>query len=78
MSENDVNPDTLASFDSVTTSVNSQKPEGYLSSDLTNLEDGKQLRVLIYIVLALLPCLFLIPFMMTRDFVPPTDPSAYQ
>jgi hypothetical protein len=54
------------------------KPEGYMSSDLTSMEDGKQFRVLAYILIALLPCLLLVPFFLSRDFVPPTDPAAYQ
>ena len=51
----------------------SSAPQGYLNPDFNKVGDGKQIRVLVYIVLALLPCLFLIPFFMTRDFVPPTD-----
>lgn len=50
-------------------------PEGYLSADFNAVGDGKQIRVLVYIALALLPCLALIPFFLSRDFVPPTDPS---
>ena len=49
------------------------KAEGYLGSDLSTLDNDKQSRVLLYIGIALLPCLFLIPFVMSRDFVPPTD-----
>eukprot|EP01041_Mallomonas_annulata_P007383 gene7383-15074_t len=50
-------------------------PEGYLSTDLGSIGDGKQLRVLTYIALSLIPCLFLIPFFLSRDFVPPVDPD---
>ena len=50
-----------------------KKAEGYLGSDLSTLDNDKQSRVLLYISIALLPCLFLIPFFMSRDFVPPTD-----
>ena len=50
-----------------------KKAEGYLGSDLSTLGNDKQSRVLLYISIALLPCLFLIPFFMSRDFVPPTD-----
>ena len=51
-------------------------PQGYLNADFSTIGDGKQLRVLVYIGLALVPVLFLVPFFMSRDFVPPTDPSA--
>lgn len=60
--------------DSINTSSNDNtKVEGYLGSDLSKLGNDKQSRVLFYIGIALLPCLFLIPFVMSRDFVPPTD-----
>lgn len=49
----------------------SSSPEGYLSSDISSLSDGKQTRVVLYIALALLPCLLLLPFFMSRDFIPP-------
>ena len=52
------------------------KIEGYLGSDLSKLDNDKQSRVLLYIGIALLPCLFLIPFVMSRDFVPPTDDTS--
>lgn len=52
--------------------------EGYLNSDLNKIDDSKQTRVFLYIILALAPCLLLVPFLMTRDFVPPTDPEAYR
>lgn len=35
-----------------------------------DFSDAKQTRVLIYIILSLLPVLFLIPFMLSRDFIP--------
>lgn len=47
--------------------------EGYLNSDISSLSSTKQQRVFLYIALALLPCLFLVPFFMSREFVPPTD-----
>jgi hypothetical protein len=50
--------------------------EGYLSSDFASIGDGKQLRVGLYIALALVPVLFLVPFFLSRDFVPPLDPEA--
>lgn len=51
-------------------------PEGYLNADISKIGDGKQLRVLIYIGFALVPVLFLVPFFLSRDFVPPVDPDA--
>lgn len=54
------------------TASDSSSPQGYLSSDMNKMEDGKQNRVLAYIGLALIPCLFLVPFFLSRDFVPPT------
>lgn len=54
------------------TAPESSAPQGYLSSDMNKMEDGKQNRVLAYIGLALIPCLFLVPFFLSRDFVPPT------
>ena len=48
-------------------------PQGYMPSDLSTLDDGKQFRVLAYIALSLIPCLLLIPFFLSRDFVPPID-----
>ncbi|KAJ1432620.1 hypothetical protein B484DRAFT_26915 [Ochromonadaceae sp. CCMP2298] len=51
-------------------------PEGYLSSDFASIGDGKQMRVGLYIGLALVPVLFLVPFFLSRDFVPPMDPGA--
>jgi hypothetical protein len=35
-----------------------------------DFSDAKQTRVVIYTVLSLLPVLFLIPFMLGRDFIP--------
>ena len=48
-------------------------PQGYMSSDLSSMEDGKKGRVVAYILIALLPCLGLIPFILNRDFVPPVE-----
>mmetsp|Transcript_12951 Transcript_12951/g.16920 ORF Transcript_12951/g.16920 Transcript_12951/m.16920 type:complete len:153 (+) Transcript_12951:33-491(+) len=39
-------------------------------------KDAKETRVLIYIILSLIPCLFLLPFVLSRDFVP-VDPSEF-
>lgn len=58
------------------TQADASKPQGYASSDLDSLGEGKQLRVLAYIGLALIPCLFLVPFFLARDFVPPIEPEA--
>ena len=63
-------------FYSVTSPRSAKKPEGYLNPDITSISDGKQIRVILYIVLALLPCLLLVPFFFARDFVPPSDPGA--
>ena len=49
---------------------NNQRIEGYINMDLNKNDDGKQSRVFIYIVFAILPCLLLVPFMMSRNFVP--------
>lgn len=51
------------------------KPQGYMSSDLASNEDGKQGRVLGYILFALVPVLFLVPFFLSRGFEPPVDPD---
>lgn len=37
---------------------------------MPDLSDAKQTRVIIYIVLSLLPVLFLIPLMLTRELIP--------
>ena len=66
-SEEDLNGNSFIS------SSNNLSPEGYLPTDFSSLGDAKQSRVLLYIALALLPCLALIPFFMSRDFVPPID-----
>ena len=58
------------------TLADASKPQGYASSDLDALGEGKQLRALAYIGLALVPCLFLVPFFLARDFVPPVEPEA--
>jgi hypothetical protein len=52
-----------------------QNIEGFLNNDLLTMESGKQVRVTLYIVLAILPCLLLIPFMMDRSFIPDIDPN---
>jgi hypothetical protein len=52
------------------------KPEGYMSSDLSTNEDGKQGRVASYILFALVPVLVLVPFFLSRGFDPPVDNSA--
>ena len=44
-----------------------QKADGAKPTDLA---DEKQSRVFLYIGLAIIPCLFLIPMVMNRDFVP--------
>lgn len=69
-SEKDVASEQVAS--KFITAPDSSAPQGYLSSDMNKMEDGKQNRVLAYIGLALIPCLFLVPFFLSRDFVPPT------
>ena len=51
------------------------KPQGYMSSDLSSNEDGKQGRVFAYILFALVPVLFLVPFFLSRGFEPPIDPD---
>lgn len=53
------------------------KPQGYMSSDLSSNEDGKQGRVFGYILFALVPVLFLVPFFLSRGFEPPVDPDMY-
>ncbi len=58
-------PSESSSFSSV---------QGYLEPDMNKLSDDKQSRVLAYIALALAPCLLLIPFFMSRDFVPADIP----
>ena len=53
-----------------------QNIEGFINNDLLSMESGKQVRVTLYILLAILPCLLLIPFMMDRSFIPADiDPS---
>lgn len=44
--------------------------EGYLNTDLAAMDDSKLSRVFAYILIALLPCLLLVPFYMSRSFVP--------
>eukprot|EP01038_Epipyxis_sp_PR26KG_P012199 gene12199-16342_t len=67
------NQNEKLSKDSEIYNIKAGEPEGYISSDLSSIGDDKQLRVFLYIALALVPCLFLVPFYMSRDFVPPTD-----
>ena len=45
--------------------------EGYLNPDLSKMDEGKVSRVAAYILIALLPCLLLVPFYMSRSFQPP-------
>jgi len=59
--------------DEIEPPVVSDEVEGYLSPDFSSIGDGKQIRVLLYIGLALIPCLALIPFFLSREFVPPID-----
>ena len=47
-----------------------KQPEGYLQADIKKMADGQKSRVLAYIVLALVPVLFLVPFFLSRDFEP--------
>lgn len=68
----------LQSYPVIDASKGSGNIEGFLNTDFNSINDGKQWRVFLYVALALVPCLFLIPFFMTRDFVPPTDPEAYK
>ena len=46
--------------------------QGEIDPDTLNpdFSDSKQTRVVIYTILSLLPVLFLIPFMLGRDFIP--------
>ena len=46
--------------------------QGDISDEAMNLDlkDPKQTRVIIYIILSLLPVLFLIPLMLSREFLP--------
>ena len=46
--------------------------QGEVDPDTLNpdFSDAKQTRVIIYTILSLLPVLFLIPFMLGRDFIP--------
>lgn len=46
--------------------------QGEVDPDTLNpdLSDAKQTRVILYTILSLLPVLFLIPFMLGRDFIP--------
>jgi len=46
------------------------KPEGYANPDFKKIAEEQKSRVLAYIVLALVPVLFLVPFFLSRDFEP--------
>ena len=48
----------------------SQPIEGYLNPDLSKMDDSKLSRVVVYILVALLPTLLLVPFYLSRNFVP--------
>ena len=48
----------------------SQPVQGYLNPDLTKMDESKMSRVVVYILVALLPTLLLIPFYLSRNFVP--------
>jgi hypothetical protein len=48
-----------------------QQPiQGYFNTDLNTMDDTKMSRVVAYIFIALLPCLLLVPFYMSRNFTP--------
>ena len=49
-----------------------RQPDGYLNQDIKKMAGEQKSRVLAYIGFALLPCLFLVPFFLSRDFTPPT------
>jgi hypothetical protein len=66
---------TLLSDGTELSDYTSMSTEGYVNSDISTLNDGKKLRVFFYIFLALIPCLVLVPFFMSREFVPPIDPE---
>lgn len=44
--------------------------EGYLNTDLNKMDDSKMGRVVAYILIALLPCLLLVPLVLNKSFVP--------
>ena len=69
-----IQPDAEGATNPLVADPNS-KVQGYMSSDLSSNEDGKQGRVLSYIVFALVPVLFLVPFFLSRGFDPPVDPD---
>jgi hypothetical protein len=75
MDTSDINEADSDSDNSNTSLINENDIKGYMSNDLATAlsSHGKQTRVLLYIVLALLPCLFLVPFFMSRDFIPPIE-----
>lgn len=47
--------------------------DGYMESDFKKMNKEQKNKVLVYIGLALVPCLALIPFAMQRDFSPLTQ-----
>ena len=55
------------------TATEESAPEGYLNTDIKKMADGQKTRVFIYIGLALVPCLFLVPFFLSREFIPPVE-----
>lgn len=55
------------------TATDESVPQGYLNPDVARIADGQKTRVFIYIGLALVPCLFLVPFFLSREFVPPVE-----
>lgn len=69
-----IQPDIEGETNPLVASPNT-KPQGYMSSDLSSNEDGKQGRVFGYILFALVPVLFLVPFFLSRGFDPPVDPD---
>ena len=47
-----------------------KQPDGFQQTDIKKMAEGQKSRVLAYIVLALVPVLFLVPFFLSRDFEP--------
>lgn len=69
--ENDKKDDLMSDDKFKTFDMSSdKKPEGYLQADIKKMAEGQKSRVLAYIVLALVPVLFLVPFFLSRDFEP--------
>ena len=71
--ESETSQDTQIDQNSDLVAKQGSIPQGYMSSSLSTMEDSKKGRVIAYIVIALLPCLGLIPFVMNRDFTPPVE-----